>query len=367
MAEAACGLDFTLCIGPSGDVYGFGNNYRQQLGSSSFENATRGQVIAGLQGISAVACGPFHSVCLDSRGDVWTFGMKPFGRLGIHGSEGPKAQPQIIESVHNIVDIACGRHTLCLDADGHVWGFGLDTQQLGDYSQEPIKLPVENIRSIHAGPHISICCDTDYNLFVFETNIPVESSRTWSRESMPEKIPSFGELAQISVGRDHAMFLDSEGSVWGFSSNDHSTGNLTKSNNPTKIKNLPFESAVAVSCGLTHTMIVDNEHKLWTMGYNMNGQLGIGTLTSDTANFSSVVSLYEENPSFQLKDVEHIACGGYHTICKDTHNDVWACGRNNHGQLATGDHADVLLFKKLSKEVSDLFWVNKSHAKSARN
>ena len=65
---------------------------------------------------------------------------------------------------------------------------------------------------------------------------------------------------------------------------------------------------------------------LWTVGYNGNGQLGIGT----TTNKSSPVRVGT------LTNWAQVACGGFHTAAVKTDGSLWTCGYNGHGELGDG-------------------------------
>lgn len=71
---------------------------------------------------------------------------------------------------------------------------------------------------------------------------------------------------------------------------------------------------------------------LYTVGFNSRGQLGHGTTTS-TAEPTAVQEL-------SGKHVIDVACSYFHTAVVTAEGELYACGRNDFGQLGTKDGVD---------------------------
>lgn len=76
-----------------------------------------------------------------------------------------------------------------------------------------------------------------------------------------------------------------------------------------------------VSTGLCHTMIVMSDGSLWACGRNDYGQL----CDSTTESIST--------PKKVMDGVEYVAAGIYYTMFIKTDGSLWACGKNQYGQL----------------------------------
>ncbi|EEY57867.1 RCC1 and BTB domain-containing protein, putative [Phytophthora infestans T30-4] len=74
---------------------------------------------------------------------------------------------------------------------------------------------------------------------------------------------------------------------------------------------------------------------LYTVGFNMRGQLGLGTATTVTE-----ATLVEELAGKRVVDV---ACSYFHTAIVMDNGDLHACGCNDYGQLGMGDHSGHLV------------------------
>ena len=79
----------------------------------------------------------------------------------------------------------------------------------------------------------------------------------------------------------------------------------------------------------TSCYLIDFEGNLWTFGHNEHGQLGHGETTDK--NTPKIIST--------LMNIRQISygCCGFHFFAKNSQNQIFVTGSNNHGQLGTGD------------------------------
>ncbi len=80
----------------------------------------------------------------------------------------------------------------------------------------------------------------------------------------------------------------------------------------------------ALSAGSGYTMIVKTDGSLWACGRNNYGQLGDGTNTNRSA------------PVQVMTGVASVSAGGTHTMILNADGSLWACGYNEYGQLGDG-------------------------------
>ena len=91
ITKIATGLQHTLLLSKSGEVYAFGSNNNGQLGLLDFHpRGVPTQVKLPVKATS-IACGSYHSVILAEDGRVFTFGNYQKGSLG---REGPPEDAQ---------------------------------------------------------------------------------------------------------------------------------------------------------------------------------------------------------------------------------------------------------------------------------
>ena len=166
-------------------------------------------------------------------------------------------------------------------------------------------------------------------------------------------------IVQFVCGNHQNLFLDSEGNVYSVGANGYGQlglGHITNQNELNKIPNIPpikIISCVNVSCYL-----IDFEGNLWSFGHNGEGQLG----HRDKINKNTPEIIKT------LKDIQQISHGstGYHFFAKNSQNQIFVTGRNNFGQLGTGDTESLSIPKAIKSQCSiwrDEFYIR---AKSAR-
>ncbi|XCN71248.1 MAG: Ig-like domain-containing protein [Candidatus Electrothrix aestuarii] len=185
-------------------------------------------------------------------------------------------------------DIAVGSdHAIALDSDGNVWAWGKN-----DYGQ--------------AG----------------------DSSLT--DQLTPIQVQGLSSITEIAAGRYYNLALDSFGSIWAWGDNrDGQLGNGTKTSSAVPVPVSGLTNVIAIAAGSFHSIALKENGTVWTWGTNGSYQLGHGSGGStDEVIPGQVANL------FNVTDI----AGGYNftTVLKQN-GTVWSWGRNDRGQLGTGD------------------------------
>jgi len=148
-----------------------------------------------------------------------------------------------------------------------------------------------------------------------------EDGQLWSwpgYENRPARHPLFDDVIAISVGGGHRMVIASDGTLWGWGSNDYGqvgtgrTGRNARIYPATKI----MEDVIAVSAGSNFTMAITSDNALWGWGNNAWGKLGDET----TNNRHSPVKIME--------DVIAVSAGSNRTVAITSDNILWGWGRS---------------------------------------
>ena len=167
-------------------------------------------------------------------------------------------------------------------------------------------------------------------------------------------------VVQFVCGYYQSLFLDSEGNVYSVGYNECGSlglGHNTNQNVLNKIPNIP--PIQTVSCVSASCYLIDFEGNLWSFGFGSYGQLGHGDKTN--INIPEVINT--------LKDIQQISYGscGTHFIAKNSQNQIFVTGFNEHGQLGTGNTLSVSIPKEINSQYSTI-WRGEFHsrAKSAR-
>jgi alpha-tubulin suppressor-like RCC1 family protein/subtilisin family serine protease len=246
----AAGRFFSLVLKTDGTVWGFGDNESGQLGTGPGGGivVTSPAQAAGLSGVTAIAAGYAHSLAVRSDGTVWSWGSNFDGQLG-DGTTSGRATPAQVPGLSGVVAVAAGeKHSLALKADGTVWAWGFNSEgQLGDATQARRLSPVQVVNS--GGGALT-------------------------------------GVAQIAAGARHSMVLRDDSSVWAWGYNGFlqlGEGVLPPSNRSTPVRVVNVSGAVAIAAGHFHgaALMADSTLRLW--GRNANGALGDGTSFSRAA------------------------------------------------------------------------------------
>jgi alpha-tubulin suppressor-like RCC1 family protein len=228
VVEVAPGLQHTLVLTESGQLYSFGANTSGQLGRETtpepgkWANPTPTLVtLPGQIGpVVKIAAGRESSLALTEGGQLYSFGNNRFGQLGYEENSGPGPDPfennhqtptlvTMPEAVGEVIDIAAGSfHTLALTDEGQLYAFGKNTfGELGNSTnnenQEANPTPTAvdlpsaagQIDEIAAGYEDSFVLTSTGRLYSFGWNWFAELGRTTNNKSLkPNPIPTVAAM-----------------------------------------------------------------------------------------------------------------------------------------------------------------------------
>lgn len=162
-------------------------------------------------------------------------------------------------------------------------------------------------------------------------------------------------------GKEHSLFLDEFGCVYSVGSNVNGqlgTGSMIPQYNTLqKIANIP--KIKLISCGYKHSLLVDYDNHLWCFGNNSFGQLGTG----DTINQKIPVEI----KNLSVKQIPGGGIGGLHTFIKDIHGKIYTMGHNKHGQLGIDTSSQNILTPSKIIEKYNPIWGNNETSTTNNN
>lgn len=302
-------------------------------------------------GIGAAACGsssPGHpaATSASSHPIVYTFGV-----AGTEGpvAQTEHQKPTPIPGIEgSVVQIATSNSdTYALTSDGTVWAWGVGSNgELGDggtplYDNTAVKV------EFPAGVRITSLP----NPMPFDGGLAIDSQGmawAWGLNAendlclpsglvvrTPERIP----LTDVTLGtgaRTHSMFV-SHGSVYACGSGQFGelgNGGTADSSTPTPVVGLPQGTVKALtsSWGGSGALMASGSYFNW--GYNQAGQLGNATTTD------SAVPVHVDLP----EPVVQVFQGGSgpkngQTIAIVSGDSLWTWGNGSHGQLGNGSRS----------------------------
>ena len=368
MSACCSGEYHTITLSNDGTLHSFGKNSLGELGFGHKRDVSLPTPIPNLPQITQISCGFQFTVCVDCEGFMWSFGHGSSGQLGT-GKKINFRVPQKIQEIPPVLSVSCGAyHTLIITTDSNLWACGENNYGqlcLGNKESQlkPKRTLYSNISKISTGNHHSVFQNRKGEIFACGYNNSGECGL--GHFNHPQITPSLmlnapPNIVHFVCGCNQSLFLDSEGNV--FSVGNNAYGNLglahyRNQNVLNKILNIP--PIQTISCVFASCYLIDFGGNLWSFGYNTFGQLGHGDKI--TINSPKMITT--------LKNIQQISHGsnGNHFFAKNSQNQIFATGKNDFGQLGTGDTQSLSITKEMNSQYSSI-WRDELHtrAKSAR-
>lgn len=190
---------------------------------------------------------------------------------------------------------------------------------------------------------------------VIDVNVKIPDQKGNLRNTVP----------MVTASEKSVLALKADGTVWYW-------GEMIGDSNGQRVypKQMVFdglntdESITYITAGVDHYAVLTSEGRVYIWGDNTYGQLGLYETTAvhdkyiagglDREDRPTIQELFKEervndfpNPmdlqahldgnGVTLPKIVDVVLGDYHTLLLDENGQVWAMGRNDYGQLGTGD------------------------------
>ena len=305
--QIAVGMSHVCALNDLGEVTCWGDNTLGQLGNSD-ATVTRSSSPIKILGLSAVEifAGRDHTCALIDNGTVNCWGSNSNGQLGTGDTSYPMSvAPRLAVGITNATHITSGAMHACAIVDsGSVkcWGAGAK-YRLGlpsSYGQSDVPTPtiVSGLSGLTA---VGISAGTSQSCALLSTHAvkcwgdnatgQVGSGTLSVASASPLGVSGIdGTLAsavQISMGSQHACALLDNGTAkcWGNGGNGR-LGNSATSNSATpvvvKMANATLTGIRSITAGADSTCAIISAGEVVCWGNNATGQLGIGSLVSQS-------------------------------------------------------------------------------------
>ena len=317
IVAVAGGNIHSAAVKSNGTVWCWGDNQYGQLGNgTTTDSPTPGAVVGSggtgtLAGITAVSCGYGHTVARRINGTVWGWGLNGDGQLG-DGTLGNRSLPVQAQDVGGLLPLtgvlaaAAGQyHTAALKTDGTVWAWGANSDgQLGDgttirHTTVQVLGPggagyLTGISAIACGANHTVALKNDGTVWTWGKNNNGQlGNGTQTSSSVPVQVVSpSGEgyltgVTSVAAATYHTVARKADGTVWAWGSNSFGRlgdGTTTQRLTPVQVVGpggVGYLTGVSVvAAGVDHTVALKSAGTVWCWGWNANGQLGNGTLTT---------------------------------------------------------------------------------------
>lgn len=217
-----------------------------------------------------------------------------------------------------------------------LWGFD-DTAQLGSgaagtFSPSPVMAGSGGYAEVSTGGRFTLALRTDGTVVGWGSNQHGElGDGTTTNRTAPVRVTGLGPVTAIAAGGQHALAVEADGDLWAWGRSVNGVlGNGTIADGwtpPTRVAGLPDVVAVSASDSTSFAVTVDGD--VWAWGDNSYGQLGRGTIGSETSNATP-------QKIASLANVATVAAGGYagFALLRDGRARAW--GWAGEGALGNG-------------------------------
>lgn len=152
------------------------------------------------------------------------------------------------------------------------------------------------------------------------------------------RLPCKAEIIMVACGSCHTAALDIDGKMyyWGRSLYPkESVSRFAHKSEPFKVDTVKGTRFLKVVAGTGHSLALDSKGNIWSWGEGIHGQLGHGVL--DNEYYPRMIETIQG-----LRFID-IAAGGQHSVglLPNETSIIW--GKNQGGQLGTGDKIDRIL------------------------
>lgn len=288
----AAGAAFSLALKNDGTVWAWGYDSNGQIGTFLDGNNVTPIQVPGISGVRAIGASASTSFALKSDGTVWAWGSGEFGNLGDgipYSWENRFPVPKKIPGLSGIVAIHVGdSHSFAIDKNGVVYAWGRNTYgafgngTTFDISGPTIIPALQDSIMLQAGYNFSLALKVDGSVWAWGLNTKGQlglGTVSTSAALSPVRIPGLSGVNTISAGKDHAMAVLADGTVYAWGNNyrgklgDGTTVAVQAS--PVKVKNL--DKAIHIDAGEYHSLTIQGTGGVGGWGDNDFGPIGNGT------------------------------------------------------------------------------------------
>ncbi|GMT27543.1 hypothetical protein PFISCL1PPCAC_18840, partial [Pristionchus fissidentatus] len=283
------------------------------------------------------------------KSELVGFGVTSDGQLGIRSTSGEHTFVSVPEHIvgapcgHDgctVVEIAAGeKHTLMLADDGKLWSVGgNESGQLGrgecsqgSYTIYPVPVSTTTkFVQISVGRSHSAAITEDGRLFMWGSNEQGQCGvRGKNVYERPKRVQELNEVILVACGPDHTTVLTESGRIFTFGL-QYDGACLHE---PVEMKEFLGMPIASVHAGGRHWAALTSSGTVVVWGKNDMGQLGTG----DTMFRAKPVVL----ASLSEMKVVDIALGDSHSLFLTQDGRVFACGGDNFGQIGMGNRTEI--------------------------
>jgi alpha-tubulin suppressor-like RCC1 family protein len=318
-------------IQSNGTLWSWGSNIYGQLGISNISFRSSPVQIGSLSVWTHTAPGGYSAFAIQSNGTLWAWGINGGGQLGL-GDLTSRYSPVQVGSLSVWTNkINCWNHTLAIQSNGTLWAWGNNNSgQLGSGNiisrSSPIQVGALLWKEVAVGEIHSVAIQSDGTLWAWGSNLGAGllGNNTNTDFSSPIQVGSLSSWAKIACGSTHSFAIQSNGTLWSWGSNFGNgalgTSDFTDRSSPVQIGNLSLWTEI--SLGLDHTLAIQSNGTLWVCGDNTSQQLGL------LENLN-----YPQKATTVINEFSKVNTNLNNFLLNKSSGQLWAFGNNSFGSL----------------------------------
>lgn len=330
----------------------------------------------------ALYAGGGHSAMLTDNDDLYLWGWNDNGQLGRPNSS--TTENEKVEKGLNVINplgikvekAALGQsHTLVIEKKSNkLYCFGDDSRgqvsgiQNGAMTNEPI-IPAfaqdDDFVAIAAGVFHSAAITSEGELITFGCGKFSQTLQHMNSDySVGRWKPDDGSnLIEVACGRRHTMVLDEHGRIWTMGENKkygqlgRSIQTFPKSTNVPQLMDgilgTKGSGCVHIDSGWSHSIALvkkdvalNGQHEIYGWGRCDKFQFGKTEKCNNDGKGVDVPHVIVENHSGH--HVDEVSCGAESLVILNDKKELYGCGWNEHGNLATGSSNDISSLSKMN-------------------
>eukprot|EP01084_Bolivina_argentea_P271705 462393_1 len=319
-------------------IYVIGNNYTGALALNhrdTVKELTNWSINNPNINITNIYCGHSHIVYhgvrkkSNKKAVYWTAGSNVDGECCLGNWTGYIVKCQRIK--HNIFEINkafVSKNSLSvfwLSNSNEIYGNGFNQfYQLGIKSDKTSKNKPHKIEQLTNKNIIDIKSSYDYSVAL--TMNPTVVLKHWIKsidfiipDAVKDLIMQFCEINMLY------MSINIDKGIW------------------TTFTELENKNICAIECGEYHSLFLESNGQLWAYGSNEFGQLGVDNNNSRRDGSPVEIKWFQEN-KIKIKDIK---CGRHHNLVIDDNDNIYSFGGNYNGQCGVGTHDNFYMPKKV--------------------
>jgi alpha-tubulin suppressor-like RCC1 family protein len=321
--SVSCGSYHTVVLSNYNNLYAFGLNSTGQLGMN---NTTNLSILTPMvldkisldEKIISIACGIEHTVVLTNTGNVFACGNNTYGQLGMNNTTNlsiltPMVLNNLTANNDKVISIACGiSHTVVLTVSGNLYACGRNTTgQLGLNNNSTLQrttlvkmsgpsdgyVGTEMPRYVACGGYHTVVLTNNNNLYACGYNFEgqlgygyTNSSNNILNKMLSPSLSSGEKFISLSCGAVHTVVLTNKNNIYGCGNNAYGKlgqispgiistlskfssqyGNALQGSSDINLST--DENFISVTCGNNHTLVLTDKDRIYGCGDNSKGQL----------------------------------------------------------------------------------------------